>query len=260
MKKFWIGLIIVVVALALGIAGAWGAVSLYKSRVASTTNTSVEDIYIPGAWAYGGAMKGGYMHSENRGAMMRGYVYVENSMSCTGGMMRRWGYSSTQTNSERIDINQATQKADEYLSDRGYIDSLEISEVMAFENNFYVLVIEKDSGIGAFELLVNPYSGMTCLEPGANTMWNQKYGLMRIADSEENNTINLKDAKELAEEALEKNISGDVKIEDEGMEFYGYYTFDYEVDGQVAGMLSVNGTSGDIWFHNWHGDFLSEKE
>lgn len=41
-------------------------------------------------------------------------------------------------------------------------------------------------------------------------------------------------------------------------EFYGYYTFDFTVSGKVAGMLSVNGYSGQVWYHSWHGDFIQE--
>jgi len=32
------------------------------------------------------------------------------------------------------------------------------------------------------------------------------------------------------------------------------------VDGKMAGMLSVNGFSGDVWPHTWHGQFIEEAE
>jgi len=25
-------------------------------------------------------------------------------------------------------------------------------------------------------------------------------------------------------------------------------------------MLSINGYTGDVWYHNWHGDFIQMKE
>ena len=31
-------------------------------------------------------------------------------------------------------------------------------------------------------------------------------------------------------------------------------------DGQVFGMLSVNGYSGEVWYHNWHGAFIEMEE
>jgi hypothetical protein len=43
-------------------------------------------------------------------------------------------------------------------------------------------------------------------------------------------------------------------------EFYGYYTFDFTVNGKIAGMLSVNGNTGQVWYHSWHGDFIQEVE
>ncbi len=43
------------------------------------------------------------------------------------------------------------------------------------------------------------------------------------------------------------------------MTFPGYYTVDFEVNGQTAGMLSVNAYTGQVWYHTWHGQFLSER-
>ena len=41
--------------------------------------------------------------------------------------------------------------------------------------------------------------------------------------------------------------------------FYGYYTLHTERDGKVTGMLSVNGYTGAVWLHNWHGDFVGTE-
>jgi len=38
------------------------------------------------------------------------------------------------------------------------------------------------------------------------------------------------------------------------------YTLDFEKDGKVAGMLSVNGYSGQVFLHTWHGTFIEESE
>jgi hypothetical protein len=43
-------------------------------------------------------------------------------------------------------------------------------------------------------------------------------------------------------------------------QFYGYYTIDFEKDGKVIGMLSVNGYSGQVFLHTWHGTFIEEAE
>jgi heat shock protein HslJ len=43
------------------------------------------------------------------------------------------------------------------------------------------------------------------------------------------------------------------------MQFYGYYTLDFSKDGKVSGMLSVNGYSGQVFLHTWHGSFIEES-
>jgi hypothetical protein len=61
----------------------------------------------------------------------------------------------------------------------GYGNSnLEVTEVMEFANNYYAEVEEKDTGIGAMELLINRPGSRVYPEPGPNMMWNTKYGMM----------------------------------------------------------------------------------
>jgi len=40
--------------------------------------------------------------------------------------------------------------------------------------------------------------------------------------------------------------------------FYGYYTIEVLSNGTTYGMLSVNGYTGQIWYHTWHGTFIQE--
>ena len=42
--------------------------------------------------------------------------------------------------------------------------------------------------------------------------------------------------------------------------YYGYYTIMTTLEGEHYGMLSVNGYSGEVWYHTWHGMFISEVE
>jgi hypothetical protein len=42
--------------------------------------------------------------------------------------------------------------------------------------------------------------------------------------------------------------------------FYGYYNLDILKDGKTYGMLSVNGYTGAVWYHTWHGDWIATKE
>ena len=56
--------------------------------------------------------------------------------------------------------------------------NLEVGEVMEFSNNYYAEVEEKDTHIGAMELLINRPGNRVYPEPGPNMMWNTKYGMM----------------------------------------------------------------------------------
>jgi len=39
--------------------------------------------------------------------------------------------------------------------------------------------------------------------------------------------------------------------------FPGYFTLHVERDGRIEGMLSVNASTGAVWYHWWHGRFLA---
>ena len=171
------------------------------------------------------------------------------------GMRGDWDGSNTNPTGQRLAIDQAIQAATQYAS--GYGPNLLVVEVMEFTNNFYAAIREADTGRDAFEILIDPISGTVTPEPGPDMMWNLKYGMMggRAGD----NTVTLEQANGLAQKALDASEPG-AKVEETGYTFYGYYTFDYTLNGKIAGMLSVNGVSGDVWPHTWHGQFISEKE
>ncbi len=67
-------------------------------------------------------------------------------------------------------------------------------------------------------------------------------------------------AREMALNSLRKLFSGHEVDVEEPISFYGYYTFDYSVDGKMNGMLSVNAFSGEVWYHTWHGYFITMRE
>ncbi|MEX0788032.1 MAG: hypothetical protein WD040_04455 [Anaerolineales bacterium] len=46
----------------------------------------------------------------------------------------------------------------------------------------------------------------------------------------------------------------------EGISFSGYSTLHYEVVGKVAGMLSVNAYTGQVWEHAWDGLLVGISE
>ena len=225
------------------------------------------------------------------GWMMGGYSnngYVPRMMgknSFGPGMMGGSGYGSN-TNVAPLSIDQAKIAAESYLKTVG-VDDLQVSEVMVFDNNAYVVVTETSTGNGAFELLVDPVSLIAYPEFGPNMMWNLKYGGLNHSqmmggrngmmgrgagmmggngwdttipsDVSAEMSVTPEKAIAYAQEYLDANINGAVAATDP-IQFYGYYTLDFEKDGKVAGMLSVNGYNGQVFLHTWHGNFIEESE
>ena len=192
-----------------------------------------------------------------------------------GPMMgqRRGLVTGSAVAAEPLTIDEARVAAQEYV-DGLEIEGLALGEVMIFDNNAYVVVTESGTGLGAFELLVDPISKLAYPEHGPNMMWNQKYGSVshglmmggRFAQQDvlpaevsADMPLTEEQAREKAQAFLDTHQEG-AQLAAEGTTFYGYYTFDYEIDGKPAGMLSVNGFSGAVFPHLWHGTFIEEAE
>ena len=177
-----------------------------------------------------------------------------------GGMMSGTGQAS----GKAISIDRAVGIAQNVAGN--YADrSLAVDEVIEFKNNFYASVRERDSGVGAFEILINRYSGSVSQEPGPNMMWNTAYGMMArggmmgvVAQPNANMTITKERAVSVAQGWLDRNQAGDVARPADP--FHGYYTVDFEKGGNLVGMLSVNGYSGQVWLHTWHGGYVQSKD
>lgn len=243
--------------------------------------------------AFGPSMMFGYGTNNNStygpGGMMAGQGGMMNGQGGPG-MMGGYGYNNV--NLTPLTLNQAKAAAEKYLANLDNSD-LKIAEVMIFDNNAYVVVKEASTGNGAFELLVDSGSELAYPEHGPNMMWNLKYGglnhqymmgnnggmmgmmggnggMMTMmggsgwdstipADVSAEMTVTPEQAIEYAQKYIDTNISGATAATDV-IKFYGYYTLDFEKDGKVAGMLSVNGYSGQVFFHTWHGTFIEESE
>ena len=199
-------------------------------------------------------------------------------------MMGDYGYNNAIL--PTLTIDQTKASAEKYLSDLNN-SGLEIAEIMIFENNGYVIVRETSTGIAAFELLVDSVSQTAYPEHGPNMMWNLKYGrlnhdnapggfgrMMNMMGGQGNmmsgwsSDSSLEVSIELpvtptqaigyAQNYLDTYIAG--AVAEDATQFYGYYTVDFAKDGKVAGMLSVNGYSGQVFLHTWHGIFIEEVE
>ena len=137
--------------------------------------------------------------------------------------------------------------------------------------DFYVQIQEKSTGYGAFELTIDKYTGNIYPEMGPNMMWNTKYttttgmmgifngircmmGFQRTASTPM--TITSDQAKTDAQQYLNTNYAGTTV--GQVTAFYGYYTVDVLSQGNTFGVLSVNGYTGQVWYHIWHGSFVQQ--
>ena len=159
-------------------------------------------------------------------------------------------------------LEDAQAAVERYVQDLGN-SNLKVAEVMEFERNYYAIVAEKDTGIGAMELLVDKSTGAVGPEPGPNMMWNAKYGMMGRGgmmggSATGEMTLSSQEAADIAQRWLDANLAGRTAGDPDA--FYGYYTFHFLKDGKIDGMLSVNGSSGDVWYHSWHGSFIAGTE
>lgn len=171
-----------------------------------------------------------------------------------GGMMGGMsGYYSGVPSA--LSHDNAKEIADGYLTslnNRG----LEIDEFEEYSHNYYVSLIEKSTGRGAIEIIIDRYYGSYQPEP-QSMMWNGKYGMMGSYQQSQM-PVTEAEAIEIGQEFLDVVYPGTKA--DEIVAYYGYYTVMTKLEGKHYGMLSVNGYSGDIWYHTWHGMFISEAE
>lgn len=162
-----------------------------------------------------------------------------------------------------LSLDTLQENVKEYVSYYG--NNLEIEDIFVYSNSeYYFSIVEKETGKGAMELLVDPITGYVFPEYGPNMMWNTKYGMHSkgygmmgrynnsTIKSEE--VIDKKQALERANDYMLTYSDANYNVEDGGHEFYGYYTFHVTETNKTVGMLSVNYYTGEIWYHNWHGN------
>jgi hypothetical protein len=197
-----------------------------------------------------------------------------------GGMM--WSDNSPFFAVEPLTVAEAEAAINSYLAGLND-DNLALHEIMIFDNHAYAEVVEKDSGIGAMELLVDPATKSVTPEMGPNMMWNLKYGMMAgfgpgqmmggrfgfnnrpgnttPAEVSSEMPVSPAEAVEAAQAYLDANFSdSNFTAGEEAEPFYGYYTLHVNQDGQTVGMLSVNGYHQQVFLHTWHGELLEMSE
>lgn len=199
----------------------------------------------------------GYGYGTGYG-MMGGYGPGYGMMGYSSGFAAHCGagYTAGYGDTNPITIEEAQKSVEQYLDSAGNPD-LVLTEVMEFDNHFYAEVVEKSTGVHAFELLVDKYTGSIVPEMGPNMMWNNKYGHMGwYAPAQA--SVTEEQALRNAQAYLDRVLPG-TRAED-AEAFYGYYTIHVLRDGKLYGMLSVNSNTGAVWYHNWHGAFVDILE
>ncbi len=176
-------------------------------------------------------------------------------MSSSGydGMMGDYGWSGQ--DAEPVDdLDQARDRA------AGYAEvvqpGLEVGEVMRFENHYYADLQEPD-GTKVTEVLIDPRSGSVRPEMGPATMWNTRFAMMGRSGSSEAEITAVR-AQQIADDWLAEQ--GEGLTSQDPAEFPGYYTLHTVRDGEITGMLSVHASTGDVWYHSWHDDFVEMSE
>lgn len=71
-------------------------------------------------------------------------------------------------------------------------------------------------------------------------------------------TLDPEEAVTIAEEWLRDHRPGEDAGDAEA--FPGYYTLHVLDGSEIAGMLSVNDRTGEVWYHSWHGLFIAMDE
>ncbi len=212
---------------------------------------------------FGMGMTGGMMGPGMMGGMMGDFDQMGRFGPGTG-MMGAWTPPAELAPAgDALTLDEAVEIAEAYIADWETDQPLVLGEVMQFSNNFYAQAVEAETGRSAFEILIDPVTGTVVGEPGPNMMWNLRYGMemglgmgmWRPAADGEEMTVSPAQAQEYAQAYLDRVLPG-TQADEEADAFYGYYTLHVLRDGEIVGMLSVNGYSGQVWLHHWHGDFI----
>src|SRR3990172_43148 len=215
--------------------------------MARPTGDSFWNNMMGGNWFGNNMMGNGMMGGNGPGNNMMSNGMMDGNSICGG-----YAGNGNEAKGIPITIEKAKEAAEQYLVSIGNTD-LAISEVIEFDNNFYAGVKEKSTDMNAFELLVNKYTGKVFPEMGPNMMWNTKYGHMTW-NTQAQTTVTKEQALEKAQAYLGKTIPG-TKVGNVDA-FYGYYTIEVTKEDKIYGMLSVNGNTGAVWYHTWHGNFV----
>jgi hypothetical protein len=222
-------------------------------------------IVVGGLVLTGGTVRDALAHPSGNSAASNTSGYAGRGMMASYGSNGMMGSRQPSVASGRaLTINRAQQQVRRYMLRYGN-PHLVIDEIMEFQRNFYAIIKDTSTGHGAFEVLVNKWSGLVFPEYGPAMMWNTQYGMMRggMGRMMGNRypsgpmTVSSAQAARIARPWLAQHRPGTaIETPDQ---FPGYYTVHFRKNGVIAGMLSVNGYTGQVWYHTWHGKFIRVK-
>ncbi len=229
--------VLLVASLVMALVGVLGPAPWQSTAAAIGPSRAGTGPWGSGPWGSG---QGGMMGGQSAGQQWGG---GPGGRGGPGGMMA--GQVWLAGNGQQVTtIAQARARAAQAGAPKG----LHPGEVMQFTENFYV-ELKDSAGASATEVLVDPASGAVQTEPGPAMMWNT---------GSRSGSISPGQARATATAWLSANRPGEtIKTIDA---YPGYYTVDTQVNGTIAGMLSVNATTGAVWYHTWHGTFVAMED
>jgi len=160
-----------------------------------------------------------------------------------------------------LTISQAVTAANEYLTSLNN-PNLAIAKVQEYAVNFRFVLYEKNTGIGAYEMTINKYTGYVYPGMGPSVTWNTKYGIVNgaltVYNATATSTMPVKAAQ--AQSFAQQYLSTVMPATTVGTTtpFYGYYNVEVLSGGNTYCVLSVNGYTGQIWCQAWQGSFIQE--
>lgn len=243
------GIAVLTLAGSLAIAGCGSTDNGTASSGAPTTNSASNPAIVQGPGYWGpGSWEPGMMN----GSGAWGPGMMDGRSGSWGPGMMGHSYWLPGTSSAVTTLDQARQRATTFAEQLG----LRVGEVMQFSWNFYAELGTTD-GRPATEALVDPGSGAVGIEYGPAMMWNTTYGMMR-SGGETPSTVSVARAGDIAQQWLRDH--GSALTVADPVAFPGYYTLHTLDAGKISGMLSVNATTGAVWYHTWHGTYIATSQ
>lgn len=186
-----------------------------------------------------------------------------------GAMMMLSGGKAYRTDDAFLRMEDAINISQRYMLNHKF-SNVALEKIEEWEFNYYVVVKEASpSEYKAYQLIIDKWTGYVVPEPGPNTIWNWKYCWImgsRGGGCAKHGKVNftIAQATSTANDFLKQRFIKYSVMEVAGPpeKFYGYYCFDVKElkTGARSGMLSVNVTTGQVWYHTWHGRFIDSRQ